>query len=106
MAKAIHGLSHTVLKLVFDTMDKLTESPPPDEHDIYIYAPGAMPSIDVPIPIDDDVRRTFIKRWGQPVDEDRVRAYLTKVWQADADMHAQGDGSRKVLDGDESVRVR
>ncbi|MGJ6122318.1 hypothetical protein QN239_07055 [Mycolicibacterium sp. Y3] len=83
MSNAIYSLSHQVLKTLLDKVDKFTESPPPDEHDIHIFVPGAMPSLDVPIPDDVEIRRAFSERLGQPVNDELVDAFLAKVWSAE-----------------------
>ena len=82
MSVTLHKLTRYALLALVEKVAKLADSPPPDDHDLVVFAPGSMPSLNVPIPDDIAIRRQFSQVLGQPVDNQRVDQFLAEVWAA------------------------
>jgi hypothetical protein len=80
IAQSVQTYGSHLVSSVVKVLDKITESPPPDKHDIMIHVEESFPTLNVPIPNDPEIHKTFSNKLGKPVDDKLVDNFLETVW--------------------------
>lgn len=79
MPEAAWSLFGSLVTRLVESLDSAVKSPPPDEHDTVVVVTEKMPTVNVPIPDDPNLRTAFYEALGQRGDQQRVNEFLRRV---------------------------